>query len=181
MHPGYGFLSENADFAAAVEAAGLIFVGPSAEAIDLMGNKAAAKRRMIEAGVPCVPGYEGADQKDERLIAEGEKIGFPIMVKAAAGGGGRGMRLVEAAEGCRGHYNCALGSGKCFGSGELILEKAIVKPRHVEVQVFADSHGNVIHLGERDCSVQRRHQKLSRSAMSGHDAGIARCHGRCRR
>ncbi|MEC7512688.1 MAG: biotin carboxylase N-terminal domain-containing protein, partial [Pseudomonadota bacterium] len=99
VHPGYGFLSENADFAAAVEAAGLIFVGPSAEAIDLMGNKAAAKRRMIEAGVPCVPGYEGADQRDETLITEGKKIGFPLMVKAAAGGGGRGMRLVEAAEG----------------------------------------------------------------------------------
>jgi geranyl-CoA carboxylase alpha subunit len=165
VHPGYGFLSENADFAAAVEAAGLIFVGPSAEAIDLMGNKAAAKRRMIEAGVPCVPGYEGADQKDEILIAEGEKIGFPIMVKAAAGGGGRGMRLVEAAEGLPAAITTARSEAEnAFGSGELILEKAIVKPRHVEVQVFADSHGNVIHLGERDCSVQRRHQKVIEEA-----------------
>ena len=165
VHPGYGFLSENADFAVAVEAAGLIFVGPSAEAIDLMGNKAAAKRRMIEAGVPCVPGYEGADQKDETLIAEGEKIGFPIMVKAAAGGGGRGMRFVEAANGLAAAITTARSEAEnAFGSGELILEKAIVKPRHVEVQVFADSHGNVIHLGERDCSVQRRHQKVIEEA-----------------
>ena len=165
VHPGYGFLSENADFAAAVEAAGLIFVGPSAEAIDLMGNKAAAKRRMIEAGVPCVPGYEGADQKDETLVAEGEKIGFPIMVKAAAGGGGRGMRLVAAADGLPAAITTARSEAEnAFGSGELILEKAIVKPRHVEVQVFADSHGNVIHLGERDCSVQRRHQKVIEEA-----------------
>ena len=165
VHPGYGFLSENADFAVAVEAAGLIFVGPSAEAIDLMGNKAAAKRRMIEAGVPCVPGYEGAEQKDETLIAEGKKIGFPIMVKAAAGGGGRGMRLVEAADGLAAAITTARSEAEnAFGSGELILEKAIVKPRHVEVQVFADSHGNVIHLGERDCSVQRRHQKVIEEA-----------------
>ena len=119
---------------------------------------------MIEAGVPCVPGYEGADQKDEILIAEGEKIGFPIMVKAAAGGGGAACALSRRLRIARSHYDCALGSGKCFGSGELILEKAIVKPRHVEVQVFADSHGNVIHLGERDCSVQRRHQKVIEEA-----------------
>jgi geranyl-CoA carboxylase alpha subunit len=165
VHPGYGFLSENADFATAVEAAGLIFVGPSAEAIDLMGNKAAAKRRMIEADVPCVPGYEGADQKDETLVAEGEKIGFPIMVKAAAGGGGRGMRLVAAADALPAAITTARSEAEnAFGSGELILEKAIVKPRHVEVQVFADSHGNVIHLGERDCSVQRRHQKVIEEA-----------------
>ena len=165
VHPGYGFLSENAAFAAAVEAAGLIFVGPTAEAIDLMGNKAAAKRRMIEAGVPCVPGYEGENQEDTTLIAEGEKIGFPIMVKAAAGGGGRGMRLVEAADGLPAAITTARSEAEnAFGSGELILEKAIVKPRHVEVQVFADSHSNVIHLGERDCSVQRRHQKVIEEA-----------------
>ena len=165
IHPGYGFLSENADFSAAVEKAGLTFIGPTAEAIDLMGNKAAAKRRMIEADVPCVPGYEGEDQSDKVLVKEGAKIGFPIMVKAAAGGGGRGMRLVEAADGLEAAIATARSEAEnAFGSGELILEKAIVKPRHVEIQVFADSHGNVIHLGERDCSVQRRHQKVIEEA-----------------
>ena len=165
IHPGYGFLSENADFAAAVEKAGLTFIGPTAESIDLMGNKAAAKRRMIEANVPCVPGYEGEDQSDDVLIAEGKKIGFPIMVKAAAGGGGRGMRLVESEDGLAAAISTARSEAEnAFGSGELILEKAIVKPRHVEVQVFADTHGNTIHLGERDCSVQRRHQKVIEEA-----------------
>ena len=165
IHPGYGFLSENADFAAAVEKAGLTFIGPTAESIDLMGNKAAAKRRMIEADVPCVPGYEGEDQSDDVLLAEGKEIGFPIMVKAAAGGGGRGMRLVESEEGLAAAISTARSEAEnAFGSGELILEKAIVKPRHVEVQVFADTHGNTIHLGERDCSVQRRHQKVIEEA-----------------
>jgi geranyl-CoA carboxylase alpha subunit len=165
IHPGYGFLSENADFSATVEKAGLIFIGPTAQAIDLMGNKAAAKRRMIEADVPCVPGYEGEDQSDKVLLAEGKKIGFPVMVKAAAGGGGRGMRLVEAADELEAAISTARSEAEnAFGSGELILEKAIVKPRHVEIQVFADSHGNVIHLGERDCSVQRRHQKVIEEA-----------------
>ncbi|MDB2649129.1 ATP-grasp domain-containing protein, partial [Alphaproteobacteria bacterium] len=145
--------------------AGLTFIGPTAESIDLMGNKAAAKRQMIEADVPCVPGYEGEDQSDKVLVAEGKKIGFPIMVKAAAGGGGRGMRLVEAADGLEAAISTARSEAEnAFGSGELILEKAIVKPRHVEIQVFADSHGNVVHLGERDCSVQRRHQKVIEEA-----------------
>ena len=161
IHPGYGFLSENAEFAAAVEKAGLTFIGPTAESIDLMGNKAAAKRRMIDADVPCVPGYEGAAQDDDTLVAEGKKIGFPIMVKAAAGGGGRGMRLVESEDALAAAISTARSEAEnAFGSGELILEKAIVKPRHVEIQVFADTHGNTIHLGERDCSVQRRHQKV---------------------
>ena len=165
IHPGYGFLSENADFAAAVEAAGLTFVGPSPEAIDLMGNKAAAKRRMIAAGVPCVPGYEGEDQSDNVLIAEGVKIGFPVMVKAAAGGGGRGMRLVENLDDLPNAIETARSEAlNAFGSGQLILEKAIIRPRHVELQVFADSYGNTIHLGERDCSVQRRHQKVVEEA-----------------
>ena len=165
IHPGYGFLSENADFAKAVEKAGLTFIGPTGESIDLMGNKAAAKRRMIEANVPCVPGYEGKDQSDEVLIAEGEKIGYPIMVKAAAGGGGRGMRLVEKSADLANAITAARSEAEnAFGSGELILEKAIVKPRHVEVQVFADTHGNIVHLGERDCSVQRRHQKVIEEA-----------------
>ena len=161
IHPGYGFLSENAEFADAVEKAGLTFIGPSGQSIDLMGNKAEAKRRMIEAKVPCVPGYEGKDQSDEVLLAEGGKIGFPIMVKAAAGGGGRGMRLVESQDTLAAAISTARSEAEnAFGSGELILEKAIVQPRHVEIQVFADTHGNVVHMGERDCSVQRRHQKV---------------------
>jgi geranyl-CoA carboxylase alpha subunit len=165
IHPGYGFLSENADFARACEEAGLVFVGPGAEAIDLMGNKAAAKRRMIEAGVPCVPGYEGADQSEAAFVAAAERIGFPVMVKAAAGGGGRGMRLVTKAADLPAALRLARSEAEsAFGSGELILEKAIVRPRHVELQVFADSHGNAIHLGERDCSVQRRHQKVIEEA-----------------
>ena len=165
IHPGYGFLSENADFARACEAAGLVFIGPDAESIDLMGNKAQAKRRMINASVPCVPGYEEEDQSADVMIAAAGEIGFPLMVKAAAGGGGRGMRLVhkveDMAEALRSAGSEALNA---FGSDELILEKAIIQPRHVEIQVFADTHGNVIHLGERDCSVQRRHQKVVEEA-----------------
>jgi geranyl-CoA carboxylase alpha subunit len=165
IHPGYGFLSENADFASAVDAAGLVFIGPSATAINVMGNKAESKRRMIKAGVPCVPGYEGEDQSDDVLVLEGKEIGFPIMVKAAAGGGGRGMRLVHKPDDLLNAITTARSEAQnAFGSGELILEKAIIKPRHVEVQIFADRHGNVIHLGERDCSVQRRHQKVVEEA-----------------
>ena len=167
VHPGYGFLSENEAFASACEKAGLVFIGPPPAAIAAMGNKAAAKRRMIDAGVPCVPGYQGADQSDGNLEKEARKIGLPVMVKAAAGGGGRGMRLVtddgdllEAIRTARTEAESA------FGSGELILEKAVVDARHVEIQVFADAHGNVIHLGERDCSVQRRHQKVIEEAPS---------------
>ncbi|MCB1848947.1 MAG: ATP-grasp domain-containing protein, partial [Halieaceae bacterium] len=165
IHPGYGFLSENADFARACEAAGLVFIGPGAEAIDLMGNKAEAKRRMIAAGVPCVPGYEGEDQAEEVLLREGAAIGVPLMVKAAAGGGGRGMRLVHDLRELPNAIRLARAEAEsAFGSGELILEKAIIRPRHVEVQVFADSQGHTIHLGERDCSVQRRHQKVVEEA-----------------
>ena len=165
IHPGYGFLSENADFAQACQDAGLTFIGPSAEAIALMGNKAAAKRRMIAAGVPCVPGYEGADQTANTLQAEADKITYPVMIKAAAGGGGRGMRLVTTAD----DFAKALDLAKsealaAFGSDEMILEKAVLRPRHVEIQVFADASGHTIHLGERDCSVQRRHQKVVEEA-----------------
>lgn len=165
IHPGYGFMSENADFARACLEAGLVFIGPSPEAIELMGNKAQAKRRMIAAGVPCVPGYEGENQSEETFIAEATRIGFPVMVKASAGGGGRGMRLVAKAT----ELSAAIATARseaenAFGSGELILEKALQQPRHVEVQVFGDAHGNVIHLGERDCSVQRRHQKVVEEA-----------------
>ena len=167
IHPGYGFLSESAEFATACAEAGLVFIGPGAEAIALMGNKAAAKRRMIEAGVPCVPGYEGADQSDAVLADQAAQIGYPVMIKAAAGGGGRGMRLVESADG----FADALGLARsealsAFGSDEVILEKAVPRPRHVEIQVFADRHGTTVHLGERDCSVQRRHQKVIEEAPS---------------
>ena len=165
IHPGYGFLSENAAFAAAVEAAGLVFIGPTAEAIEVMGNKAESKRRMIAAGVPCVPGYEGHDQSDETLLVEGAKIPLPLMVKAAAGGGGRGMRLVhDQAELANAIKLARAEAESAFGSGELILEQAIIQPRHVEIQVFADHFGNTVHLGERDCSVQRRHQKVIEEA-----------------
>lgn len=165
IHPGYGFLSENGDFARACLDAGIVFVGPSAEAIDLMGNKAAAKRRMLDAGVPCIPGYQSQDQSDDALRSAASEIGVPLMVKAAAGGGGRGMRLVEDLD----DLHTALADARseaanAFGSGELILEKAVLRCRHVEVQVFGDSQGNVVFLGERDCSVQRRHQKVVEEA-----------------
>lgn len=165
IHPGYGFLSENADFSRACEEAGIVFIGPAPEAIEVMGNKAASKRRMLEADVPCVPGYQAEDQSDEMLLQAAKDIAVPIMVKAAAGGGGRGMRLVDALE----DLPVALASARseaenAFGSAELILEKAVIEPRHVEIQVFGDQQGNVIHLGERDCSVQRRHQKVVEEA-----------------
>ncbi|MBW2456449.1 MAG: acetyl-CoA carboxylase biotin carboxylase subunit [Deltaproteobacteria bacterium] len=167
VHPGYGFLAENAAFAQACAAAGLIFIGPPVAAIELMGNKRAAKAKLLEAGVPCVPGYQGAAQDDATLRAEAERIGYPVMVKAAAGGGGRGMRLVGAA----GDLDEALSGARkeaesSFGSGELLLEKAIVEPRHVEIQIFGDTQGNLVHLGERDCSVQRRHQKVIEESPS---------------
>lgn len=165
IHPGYGFLSENADFAAACEAAGLVFIGPDANAIKVMGNKAESKRAMLAAGVRCVPGYGGEDQADDTLLAEAKKIGLPIMVKAAAGGGGRGMRLVQNEADIANAIRLARSEAEnAFGSGELILEKAIINPRHVEVQVFADTQGNTVHLAERDCSVQRRHQKVVEEA-----------------
>jgi len=165
IHPGYGFLSENAAFARAVVDADLVFIGPPPEAIDLMGDKAKAKRRMIDAGVPCVPGYQGEDQSDDALVEASKEIGYPLMVKAAAGGGGRGMRLVEDGAALAAAVGTARSeAANAFGSGELILEKAIIRPRHVEIQVFADAHGGTIHLGERDCSVQRRHQKVLEEA-----------------
>ena len=167
VHPGYGFLAENADFAAAVVAAGLVFVGPPASAIEAMGDKARARRRMAAAGIPVVPGYDGDDQGEAHLLAEADRIGFPIMVKASAGGGGRGMRKVEAREGLASALQSARSEAeKAFGDGRLILERAVAEPRHVEIQVFADRHGNVVHLGERDCSVQRRHQKIIEEAPS---------------
>jgi len=161
VHPGYGFLSENAAFAVACARAGIVFIGPPATAIEAMGNKARAKHLMAAAGVPCVPGFQGSDQSDEKMIAEGRRIGFPMMVKAAAGGGGRGMRLVNSADGLANALARARSeAASAFGSDELILERAVADARHIEFQVFADQHGNIIHLGERDCSIQRRHQKV---------------------
>lgn len=167
IHPGYGFLAENAEFAAACTAAGLVFIGPSADSIRAMGNKAAAKEIMQKAGVPCVPGYQGADQSDAVLAAEARRIGFPVMIKAAAGGGGRGMRLVPEEAAFADLLRSAKSEAKgAFGDATVILERAIIEPRHIEIQVFGDRYGHAIHLGERDCSVQRRHQKLIEEAPS---------------
>jgi geranyl-CoA carboxylase alpha subunit len=167
LHPGYGFLSENAACAQACEDAGVLFIGPPASAITAMGDKALAKQRMIEAGVPCAPGYLGADQADATLVAEAKKLGYPLLVKAVAGGGGRGMRLVRhdselqaAIEGARREATSA------FGDGTLMLERLIDNGRHIEIQVFADAHGNAVHLGERDCTAQRRRQKVIEEAPS---------------
>ncbi len=165
IHPGYGFLSENQAFASACEARGIEFIGPPNAAIEVMGDKARAKRAMIDASVPCVPGYQGNDQSNATLIAEANKIGMPVMVKAAAGGGGRGMRLVHDASDLESAIELAQSEAQnAFGSSELIIEKAVVRPRHVEIQVFADKSGNTIYLGERDCSIQRRHQKVVEEA-----------------
>jgi len=167
VHPGYGFLAENEDFAQACRDAGLVFIGPSPEAIRAMGNKAGAKDIMREAGVPCVPGYQGADQSDAVMLAEAKKIGFPVMIKAVAGGGGRGMRLVADAAAFPDALRSARSEAQgAFGDPTVILERAIVDPRHIEIQVFGDRYGNAVHLGERDCSVQRRHQKLIEEAPS---------------
>jgi 3-methylcrotonyl-CoA carboxylase alpha subunit len=179
VHPGYGFLSENAEFAAAVERAGIAFVGPSADAIAAMGSKAAAKARMARAGVPVLPGYHGDDQSLERLASEAEKLGFPLIVKPSGGGGGKGMQIVRAP----GELRAALESAqrmaaRSFGDAHLLLERYLPAPRHVEVQVFGDAHGQLVHLFDRDCSVQRRHQKLLEEAPAPGipDAVRARLH-----
>lgn len=167
IHPGYGFLSENADFATDCKEQGIVFVGPSASAIKLMGSKRLSKLAMIEAGVPCILGYQGEEQSDDILIEHANKIGFPLMIKASAGGGGRGMRLVKSASDLLEQLNTARSEAKnAFGSDELILEKAVIEPRHIEIQVFADNHGNAVYLAERDCSIQRRHQKVIEEAPS---------------
>ncbi len=161
IHPGYGFLSENADFARLCQEAGLIFVGPDPHAIELMGSKRLSKIAMLQAGVPCVPGYEGEAQDEATLMAEAQRIGYPLMIKASAGGGGRGMRKVEGEHDLLAALRTARSEAmNAFGSGELILEKAVIDPRHVEIQIFADRHGHCLYLGERDCSIQRRHQKV---------------------
>ncbi|MEE4212372.1 MAG: biotin carboxylase N-terminal domain-containing protein [Parvularcula sp.] len=167
IHPGYGFLSENATFAQRVLDEGFVFVGPSPRAIALMGDKAAAKRAMIAAGVPCIPGYEGEDQTDAPFVAAAQDAGFPVMVKAAAGGGGRGMRKVLHPQELTAALSDARAEAKnAFGSAALILEKAVENARHIEIQIFGDETGRVISLGERDCSLQRRHQKVIEEAPS---------------
>jgi len=165
IHPGYGFLSENADFAQAVIDAGLIWVGPKPDSIRAMGLKDAAKERMIAAGVPVTPGYLGVDQSPERLAAEADAVGYPVLIKAVAGGGGKGMRRVDAPEDFAGALlSCQREAASSFGNDQVLIEKYILSPRHIEVQVFGDSHGNVVHLFERDCSLQRRHQKVIEEA-----------------
>ena len=167
IHPGYGFLSENSAFAKDCVDAGITFIGPRPDAIDLMGSKRQSKIAMIAAGVPCIPGYEGADQDEEVLKKAAIEIGMPVMLKASAGGGGRGMRLVTDANDLDELIKSARSEAlNAFGSGELIIEKAVMQPRHIEIQVFADSYGNTVYLGERDCSVQRRHQKVVEEAPS---------------
>ena len=167
IHPGYGFLSENADFAERCKKEQLIFIGPTPSAIRLMGSKSASKIAMIDANVPCIPGYQGQDQSDETFIEEAAQIGFPVMVKATAGGGGRGMRKVDRAEDLVEALASARSEAQTgFGNPQLILEKAILNGRHIEIQVLADTFGHCIHLGERDCSLQRRHQKVIEEAPS---------------
>lgn len=167
IHPGYGFLAENSELVDACTAAGVVFIGPSAFAMRAMGDKARAKELIAAAGVPCVPGYQGADQSPTRLATEASIVGFPLMIKATAGGGGRGMRLVKASEDFPDALRSAKSEAKsAFGDDTVLLERAIVNPRHVEIQIMADREGYAIHLGERDCSVQRRHQKLIEEAPS---------------
>ncbi len=167
VHPGYGFLSERAEFAKACADAGLVFIGPPPAAIRAMGDKAGAKRRMLAAGVPCAPGYLGEDQSDTRLASEAERLGLPLLVKAVAGGGGRGMRLVrDLAELPAALAGARREAESAFGDGTLMLERLIDDGRHIEIQVFADAHGNAVHLGERDCTAQRRRQKVIEEAPS---------------
>ena len=176
VHPGYGFLSENADFAEACTKAGLVFIGPPTGAIRAMGSKSAAKQIMEKATVPLVPGYHGEDQEPELLRASADRIGYPVLIKASAGGGGKGMRVVldsaAFADALAGAKREAL-SG--FGDDRVLLEKYLTKPRHVEIQVFSDSHGNALYLFERDCSIQRRHQKVLEEAPAPGITDELRC------
>ncbi|WP_137819764.1 acetyl/propionyl/methylcrotonyl-CoA carboxylase subunit alpha [Pseudomonas sp. 2FG] len=165
IHPGYGFLSENAGFARAIENAGLLFLGPPASAIDAMGSKSAAKALMEEAGIPLVPGYHGEAQDLETFRVASERIGYPVLLKAAAGGGGKGMKVVEReAELAEALASAQREAQSSFGDSRMLVEKYVLKPRHVEIQVFADQHGNCLYLNERDCSIQRRHQKVVEEA-----------------
>ena len=167
IHPGYGLLSENDTFAKRIEEEGLIFIGPGHKAISIMGDKAKAKREMEKIGVPCIPGYQGTDQSDKKFIESAKEIGYPLLIKASRGGGGRGMRIVESEEEMKSALDMARKESlSAFGSEELILEKLILNPRHIEIQVIADQFGKSLYLGERDCSIQRRHQKIVEEAPS---------------
>jgi len=174
IHPGYGFLAENPEFARAVNAAGLIFIGPSAEAMDLMGSKTSARKAAVSAGVTVVPGTVEALTSFADASATAEKFGYPVMLKASAGGGGKGMRLVTTPAELHSAFHTAQSEAAgAFGDSALYLEKAIERPRHIEIQVFADTHGNVVHLGERECSIQRRHQKVIEECPSPiNDSGL---------
>jgi len=167
IHPGYGFLSENAKFADIVTKHGMTFIGPTAEHIRLMGDKIAAKQAAIDTGMPVVPGSEGGIATEEDAKKWGKKIGYPVLIKAAAGGGGRGMKVARSADEVSEAFSTARAEAKAaFGNDEVYMEKYLTHPRHIEIQIVADSHGNVIHLGERDCSLQRRHQKVLEEAPS---------------
>jgi 3-methylcrotonyl-CoA carboxylase alpha subunit len=167
IHPGYGFLSENANFARMCRAAGLVFVGPPPEAIEAMGGKIGARQLAVAAGVPVAPGYNGADQRGATLLAEAERIGYPLLIKASAGGGGKGMRVVRQPDGFAAALEGAQREARAaFGDATVFIEKLIERPRHVEIQIFGDTHGTVLHLGERECSIQRRHQKVLEEAPS---------------
>ncbi|RJP47442.1 MAG: acetyl-CoA carboxylase biotin carboxylase subunit [Desulfobacteraceae bacterium] len=167
IHPGYGFLSENADFAAACEAAGVIFIGPPSKVIRALGDKTVARRMMVDSGVPVTPGMHRAETDPVRLAEAAEQLGYPVLIKAAGGGGGKGMRIVASSdqlpEACR---SAAREAAAAFGNADIYIEKYIARPRHVEIQVLADAHGNVIHLLERECSIQRRHQKIIEESPS---------------
>ncbi len=189
IHPGYGFLSENADFAERVESSGFVFIGPRPESIRLMGDKVNAKRAMLESGVPCVPGSEGAlpDDPDE-ILRIARDVGYPVIIKAAGGGGGRGMRVVHTEANLLNAVTMTKTEAQAaFGNPEVYLERFLQNPRHIEIQVLADEHGNAIHLGERDCSMQRRHQKIIEEAPAPHldpklrDKIGERCAAACRR
>ncbi len=174
IHPGYGFLAENADFARAVTEVGLTFIGPTPEAMQIMGSKTSARRAAVEAGVPIVPGTVEPLNSPEEAEATAEKFGYPVMLKAAAGGGGKGMRLVASSKELLSAFdNAKSEAASAFGDSRLYLEKAIERPRHIEIQVFADLHGSIIHLGERECSIQRRHQKVIEECPSPiNDSGL---------
>ncbi|MBI3440017.1 MAG: acetyl-CoA carboxylase biotin carboxylase subunit, partial [Proteobacteria bacterium] len=167
IHPGYGFLSENAKFADIVTEHGMTFIGPTAEHIRLMGDKIAAKQAAIDTGMPVVPGSQGGLPNEDEARKVAAKIGYPVLIKAAAGGGGRGMKVARSAEDLAEAFGTARAEAKAaFGNDEVYMEKYLTHPRHIEIQIIADSHGNVIHLGERDCSLQRRHQKVLEEAPS---------------
>ena len=167
IHPGYGFLAERADFAAAVEGAGLVFIGPTSDTIAAMGDKTEARRRMADSDVPIVPGLTDAVADADEAEKKATEIGYPVLLKASAGGGGKGMRVVEKPEDLPRAFEAASREAlAAFGDGSVYIERYLARPRHIEIQVLGDAHGNIVHLGERECSIQRRHQKLVEEAPS---------------